>query len=182
MAKQLRYIEISNRNPITRILIGNRARCEDVSIRIIRAGSKDCGCNTVCAPDNPCTACGTSGSKSCGGNCYTSFNPSSIGCCTDVTVQALEIDDDGYAVFQWPNSATSLPEGWYDGIVTNGCDICGKLPVRVGARANVLKVETDILGPDHMCQETCTTDGCDPICPTKTDTGTTVQVYIPNEV
>ena len=152
MAK-LRYVEISRRNPITRILVGAGNACDyttpcgEVCITIERAGAKNC------KPKVDYDACGNA--------CHVSHcEPIAIVC-------ALEVDENGYAVFQWPTELLSFPEGWYIGTVTNGCSKCGEFPVRIGPRCNVIKVETEISGPDSACWVTCDDEPCvTPVCPT----------------
>jgi hypothetical protein len=167
--KQLRYIEISQRNMMSRILVGSGASncnsgpvpCEAFSVTIRRAGSDKC------TPQTNYDNCG---------NVILSAN-----CDQNVAVvKAQEIDASGYAVFVWPATLLNLKEGWYEGHVSNGCDSCGVFPLRIGPRCNVLKVETEILGPDSACWVGCD-DACPPgeICPPKTSSGTTFSVYVP---
>jgi hypothetical protein len=164
MSKNLRYVEISKRNPVTRIFVGggnscnSYSLCSDVCIVIEREGSKKCSpkieydqCGNACHP-----VCDTFVAKVC----------------------AQEIDANGYAVFVWPKELMGIREGWYTGTVVSGCNTCGVFPVRVGPRCNVIKVETHIMGPDSACVVTCDDDPCvTPICPTGT-TGTP-NVYTP---
>lgn len=161
----LRYVEISRRNPITRLLVGHGTPCEDVCIDITRAGAKSTNCGSQCPPNNPCQ---------CGSTLQA--------CQTVTTVCALEIDDDGYAVFEWPTSLLELKQGWYEGTVRTGCSTCGVVPIRIGPRCNVLEVETKILGPDCLGPVACETGCQDEICPTKTASGKEVKVYVPDEV
>lgn len=159
---QLRYVEISRRNPITRILVGGGLCAGDITMEIRRSGSDKC------APKTKYNAC-----------CQIEEVPR---CDVNVaTVTALEIDDNGYAIFEWPTSLLSLKEGWYQGTIRSGCSNCGEIPIRIGPRCNVLKVETDILGPDSLCEV-----GCDDDCPTdvcKTSTsGVLTKVYIPDTI
>jgi hypothetical protein len=153
MSKNLRYVEISKRNPVTRIFVGggnscnSYSLCSDVCIVIEREGSKKCSpkieydqCGNACHP-----VCDTFVAKVC----------------------AQEIDANGYAVFVWPKELMGIREGWYTGTVVSGCHTCGIFPVRVGPRCNVIKVETHIMGPDSACVVTCDDDVCvTPICPT----------------
>lgn len=159
MAKQLRYVEISARNPITKMMLSGT--CGDVCITIRRAGADSC------TPPPTFDSCSN-----------TCVKPR---CELDVaTVCALEVDDDGYTVFEWPkNLHNELREGWYTGIIMNGCANCGEIPVRVGPRCNVVEVETEIFGPDSACWIGCD-DDCpqEQICPT-TSTGTKT-AYVPS--
>jgi hypothetical protein len=152
MAK-LRYVEISRRNPMSRILVGagntcsSTVVCGDVCITIERAGNKKC--KPKIEYDH------------CGHACHVPSCPPIAKVC------ALEIDDDGYAVFQWPTELFDMKEGWYTGVVTTGCYVCGEFPVRIGPRCNVIKVETEIMGPDSACWVTCDDEPCvDEICQT----------------
>jgi hypothetical protein len=161
----LRYVEISNRNPVTRILVGQGnscnpyAICGDVCITIERAGSKNC------KPKPQYDDCGQA--------CYSAPQ-----CAPVAVVCALEVDDNGYAVFQWPRELMAMQEGWYTGTVMNGCSKCGEFPVRIGPRCNVIKVETEIMGPDNACWVTCDDETCSsPICPTPSNKP--INVYTP---
>ena len=167
---KLRYIEISRRNMMSKILVGSGGSscnysaipCGDYSINIRRAGKDKC--KTKVQVDE----CGT-------------CKPVPL-CDQNVAiVKASEIDDNGYAVFVWPTALLNLKEGWYEGVITNGCFTCGIVPLRIGPRCNVLKVETDILGPDSACwidcDDACPTD----ICPTTTSTKLTT-VYVPDTI
>jgi hypothetical protein len=160
----LRYVEISHRNPITRILVGSGNSCNsyqpcgEVCIIIERAGSKNCKPKVEY--------------DYCGQVCHTPTCPPVAKVC------ALEVDHDGYAVFQWPDELKYFPEGWYTGTVVNGCSKCGEFPVRIGPRCNVITVETEIMGPDNACWVTCDDKPCDtPICPTSIEN--TKAVYKP---
>jgi hypothetical protein len=69
-------------------------------------------------------------------------------------------------------------EGWYTGTVVSECSVCGEFPVRIGPRCNVIKVETEIAGPDSACIVTCDDDACSTaICPPKS--ANTQEVYRP---
>ena len=166
-SRQLRYIEISRRNPISRILLGGSA-CNggDVKITIRRAG------NGKCAPKIKYNAC-----------CQAEEVPL---CDTFVAeVSVLEIDDNGYAVFEWPAYLFEEKEGWYTGTITigNSCSNCGEVPVRIGPRCNVVEVERIVVGPDMLCAVGCD-DGCDnDVCPPKKPgIGSTTTIYIPPEI
>ena len=165
MSGKLRYVEISRRNPTTRILVGGGNSCSsykvcgEVCIIIERAGSKKC------APKTTYDDCG----NTCAPQCETFV----------AQVCAEEIDADGYAVFRWPTELMSLKEGWYTGTVMIGCGSCGEFPVRIGPRCNVIHVETEISGPDSGCIVTCDDDPCQTdVCPPKS-TGNSLPVYTP---
>lgn len=165
MGKQLRYVEISKRNPVTRIFVGGGntcnpySTCSDFCIIIEREGSKKC------SPKIEYDACG----NACHPQCDTFV----------AKVCAQEIDANGYAVFVWPNELKNIREGWYTGTVVSGCNTCGVFPVRVGPRCNVIKVETHIMGPDSGCVVTCDDAPCvTPICPT--GSSEQVTVYVPS--
>lgn len=163
--RQLRYIEISRRNQASRIFVGSgnicsatSIGCGEVCIDIVRKGSYNCKKVEY---------------DTCGNAIVSPLCPRDV-----ATVCALEIDDDGFAVFEWPAELLSLNEGWYEGHVRVGCDTCAVLPLRIGARCNVIEVETIISGPDSLCDA-----GCDPVCadeicpPQSTPSGT---IYIPD--
>jgi hypothetical protein len=159
--KPLRYVEISRRNPITRIMVGAGNSCSpypvcgDVCIIIEKAGSKNC------KPKQQYDSCG-----------YTCHVPQ---CEPVAKVCALEVDNDGYAIFQWPQALFSFQEGWYTGTVVNECGTCGEFPVRIGPRCNVIEVETIISGPDSACWISCDDNSCNtPICPDNNQTEKTV--------
>jgi hypothetical protein len=164
MSKQLRYVEISRRNPITRIFIGGGnkcnpyAICSDVCITIEMAGSKKC------APKPTYDSCG---------------NTCQPGCDTFVaTICAEEIDANGYAVFHWPEYLMQQREGWYTGTVHSGCHSCGEFPVRIGPRCNVIHVETIISGPDSACIISCDDDMCQTSTPCTGGNNTPLPVAI----
>lgn len=171
--KQLRYVEISRRNPVTRIKLGSGSSCnagticgsDDVFILLSRAGSENC--HPVCDyRDNPCSC-----------NSYRTT------CCMPFAkVCALEIDDYGYAVFHWPKELMEMKQGWYEGEVYTGCSFCGKFPVRIGPRCNVLEVETTIIGPDSLCAVGCNDDPCvdGPCHPKYTTHRDNNKIYVPN--
>lgn len=150
--RQPRYLEISQRNMVSRIFIGKGSgcsgkgiSCNDICIDIIRAGAYKCthahGLNSCACHSQPIPIC----------------DP------VAATVCAKEIDDDGWAVFEWPNSLLSLKEGWYEGKINSSCSTCGEIPVRVGPRCNVIEVETIVSGPDSACFVGCDEDcGVDP--------------------
>ncbi len=165
--RPLRYIEISRRNQVSRILVGtgssclrNSIGCGDVCIDIRRAGQYNCNSpikyNACCQPE-PVPLCDLNVAHVC----------------------ALEIDDDGYAVFEWPNELLNLKEGWYEAHVMSGCSDCGVLPLRVGPRCNVIEVETVVNGPDSLCYVGCEDDCETEICPTNNYNNTS-KVYIPD--
>lgn len=168
MGNQLRYIEISRRNPVTRIFVGTGSSCSksptcgDMCIDIERAGQK----NSTCAPKVTYNAC---------------CQPEPVSQCeTNVAhVCASQIDEEGYAVFEWPSSLLSLKEGWYTGTLVSGCSICGEVPVRIGPRCNVLEVEKVVVGPDSACWVGCDETCVDEICAHNTTTNTTTAVYVP---
>lgn len=173
--KKLRYVEISHRNPITRIRVGYGSGCgassicgEDVCIEIRRAGQENCHseCRII---DNPC-GCG------CG-------QPKPL-CDTFVArVCALEVDDDGYAVFEWPEELKEICEGWYEGTVMTGCFECGKVPIRVGPRCNVIEVETEISGPDSKCAVGCEDECRDTVChPKYSGKQISGEIYVPDYI
>jgi hypothetical protein len=166
--KPLRYIEISHRNRSTRIFVGQGNMCHrvnvcgDVCIDIKRAGKEICGPKVVY--DSCC-------------------NPTPVPMCEAQVahVCALEIDEEGYAVFEWGDELLKLKEGWYEGHVKTGCDTCGIVPLRVGPRCNVLEVETEISGPDNACYVGCE-DPCEkPICPVSGGImGQSTTVHVPD--
>ena len=163
--KTLRYIEISRRNPVTRIMTGS---CGDICIEIRRAGQENCFPVVDFCPDNPCQ---------CG--------PKKTMCDTFVSrVCALEVDSDGYAIFEWPTNLMNITEGWYEGhLISNNCNCCGIVPVRIGPRCNVIEVETEIMGPDGKCWVGCEDECLDTICETKkitSSTGNGANIYIPD--
>lgn len=153
--RPLRYIEISRRNQVSRIFVGtgshcarNSIGCGDVCIDIRRAGQYNCETvkyNACCQPE-PVPMCELNVAHVC----------------------ALEIDDDGYAVFEWPDELLDLKEGWYEGYVMSGCSNCGQVPVRIGPRCNVIEVETVISGPDSLCYVGCEDECKDEVCPPRT--------------
>lgn len=170
--KQLRYVEVSRRNPITRIRVGYGAGCgagyicDDVCMIIKRAGQEKC--HPVCNyPDNPCD-CG------CG-------KPKTL-CDTFVAkICALEIDDNGYAVFQWPTDLMEQKEGWYEGHLMTGCSSCGVIPLRIGPRCNVIEVETEIFGPDNACAVGCEDSCSDGMChPKYSGDDISGEIYVPD--
>lgn len=154
---KLRYIEISLRNPVTRLMLGSGSSCDpiptcdDVCIEIRRAGKKDCGRDY-----DPCTCHDT-------WDCCKPCDP----CEQVATVCALEIDEEGYTVFEWPTFLLDFKEGWYEGYVMSNCQCCGVLPIRIGPRCNVLEVEHVVVGPDSACVVGCEDDCVDQICPPK---------------
>jgi hypothetical protein len=163
--KPLRYIEVSRRNPITRILVGSGTSCcyspvsGDVCLNIERAGASNCTKKVkynACCQAEPVPLCEKVAAHVC----------------------ALEIDEDGYAVFEWPEELFDLQEGWYVGRVMTGCNECGELPLRIGPRCNVIEVETVICGPDKLCEVGCPDECPDEICPTKTKG--TGNIYTPD--
>lgn len=177
--KQLRYVEISQRNPITRIRVGSGGGCnhgsvcDDVCIEIRRAGHENCHPEVSC-PDNPCECHTCSCNKCHSGSC----DP-----CTFVAnVCALEVDDAGYAVFEWPDYLKEQKEGWYEGYVMTGCSCCGVFPVRIGPRCNVIEVETVISGPDSKCTVGCEEECRDGACHPKYGSGSKVsgEIYVPD--
>lgn len=168
--KQLRYIEVSRRNPVTKIRVGYGSRCgpglacEDVCVEIRRAGADKCvsKCNYH---DNPC-------------GCTV---PKPICDPFVARVCALEIDDEGFAIFEWPEKLFNLTEGWYEGHVMTDCYTCGVLPLRVGPRCNVLEVETMPIGPDSACNVGCEDECRDTVCHPKYSADESgAENYIPN--
>ena len=168
MPKQLRYIEISHRNRMSRLFVGKGGGCSrvnicgDVCIDIKRAGQESC------TPQIQYDSC---------------CNPAPKPLCelNVAHVCATEIDEEGYAVFEWTEDLLELKQGWYEGHVKTGCDTCVVIPLRVGPRCNVIEVETRISGPDNMCYVGCD-DPCETdICPTnggRSNQQTTI--YIPD--
>lgn len=159
--KQLRYVEISHRNPRTRLFVGmgnqcfRTNTCDSFCIEIIRAGGQDCR-----APVEYSACCQPQPKPMCDPHV--------------ATVCALEVDDDGYAVFEWPKALMELTEGWYIGIVKSDCHVCGEFPVRIGPRCNVIEVETTVMGPDNACWVGCEDDCNDDICKPRTPQAKTV--------
>lgn len=152
--KQPRYIEISSRNTVTRIFVGTSSSCgkscsspcSEICINIRRAGKSNCKEAEIY---NSC----------CG------YEPKPL-CDRDVaTVCAIEIDSEGYAVFEWPSHLLNLTQGWYEAEVVSHCNVCAILPLRIGPRCNVIEVETTIAGPDNLCYVGCEDDCVDEICP-----------------
>ena len=95
-------------------------------------------------------------------------------------VCAIDIDDNGFAVFEWPTALFGYPEGWYEGHVMTGCNSCGVLPLRIGPRCNVVEVEFVTVGPDCADWVGCDDGKCvDEICPTN-NKGSTKTVYVPD--
>lgn len=171
--KNPRYIEISNRNRTSRIKLSGSCACGDVEICIRRAGYDKCCPADRCQPDNPCS-------------CDCSKPKNSCGCDLDVaTVEALEVDADGFTVFEWPDELLSLKEGWYEGHIQNGCNLCGVVPIRVGPRCNVIEVETVVSGPDVLCWVGCP-NGCPNedvcLCPSSKSKSSGVTVYVPDYI
>lgn len=169
--KQPRYIEISRRNPVTKIKVGYGTSCsptlacDDICIEIVRSGSKNCN-DSCCPPDNPC-GCNTKKS-----NCCDPFV---------AKVCAIEVDEDGFAVFEWPPKLFNFKEGWYEGNVTVGCSNAGVLPIRIGPRANVLEVEMVVIGPDNACAVGCEDPCVDTVChPKYSDPQCDAENYTPN--
>lgn len=167
---QPRYLEASWRNRASRIFIGGDSKCKpvpicgDVCITVKRAG--DSQCNSVPQPnDNLC------GQKT--------VSPCDL---TVVTVCASEIDDSGYAIFEWPRELITAEEGWYEAHIEGGCSSCGILPLRVGPRCNVIEVENIIAGPDCKDWVTGCDDGCEEeTCPTSgSNSADVVHIYKPN--
>lgn len=154
---KLRYIEVSRRNPVTKLLMGNV--CGEVCIEIKRAGHYDCEpkveYNACCQPE-PKPLCDLNVTKVC----------------------ALEVNDDGYAIFEWPSELYSFKEGWYEGYVMVGCNCCAILPLRIGPRCNVLEVETVVSGPDDKCWVGCDEDCEYDLCSTKETSNLTT--YVPD--
>lgn len=160
---RLRYIEISRRNPVTKVRVGG-GNCSDICIEIIRAGIEKCTpkCNYQ---DNPCGC----------NNTKTLCDPFVAKVC------ATEIDDDGFAIFEWPEKLYNLKEGWYEGIVMNDCHVCGTLPLRIGPRCNVVEVEYMPIGPDNACAVGCDDDCRDTAChPKYTDPCNGADNYTPS--
>lgn len=149
--RQPKYLEISQRNQVSRIFIGKGSTCSrkpidcnDVCIDIVRAGVYDCR-------DEPQTCY-----RDCCGK--TVHIPK---CDPNVaTVCAVEIDDDGWAVFEWPKNLLGLKQGWYQGFIRSACSECGEIPIRIGPRCNVIEVETIVSGPDSACYVGCDEDVC----------------------
>ena len=156
--KQLRYIEISSRNTVSRIFVGSSSSCskscanicDQICINIRRAGKSNCKEAQVYD-----SCCGYAPLPTCD---------------RDVaTVCAVEIDNEGYAVFEWPSELLSLTQGWYEAEVVNHCNVCAVLPLRIGPRCNVIEVETTVAGPDDLCYVGCE-DECEyTICGNKKD-------------
>lgn len=167
--KKPRYIEISRRNRMSRIFVGvgygcqkQSMTCGDICIDIRRAGQYYNDHHS---------------SKSCG-TCYDGPPPA---CEPQVAhVCALEIDDDGYAVFEWPIELLNLKEGWYDGVIISDCQSCGIVPIRVGPRCNVIEVENIVSGPDCLSYVGCEDECVDTICG-KSDTDGR-PVYVPSYI
>lgn len=171
--KPLRYIEISRRNPVTKILVGSGTTCNpgsscgDICIEIRRAGQSNCNPMPSDCPDNPCCS------------------PEPLLACPTFVARvcALDLDDRGYAIFEWPKELYDIKEGWYEGHLTSGCFDCAVLPIRVGPRCNVIEVETEISGPDSKCWVGCEDECLEEICATKPATSTVNQgktIYIPD--
>lgn len=155
--RQPRYIEVSQRNPQTRILVGSGTACchspvyGDVCIEIERAVSHEYkGFHKHKTQYNSC--------------CQPECKP----LCDKIAahVCALEVDEEGYAVFEWPPELFNLEEGWYTGRILNGCSECGELPLRIGPRCNVIEVEHIVAGPDDKCWVGCPDECPDVVCPT----------------
>lgn len=148
----VRYIEVSRRNPFTKLFVGSGSGCSnlgpvcgDICIEIVRAGKEKC------EPEQKYNAC-----------CKPEPRPI---CDRHVAhVCAKEIDKEGYAIFEWPEELYNFKEGWYNAIVKTGCDECGVFPLRIGPRCNVISVETIISGPDNACwvdcEDECYRDPC----------------------
>lgn len=167
MSYNLRYIEISRRNQVSRIFVGtgatcskNSIRCGDICIDIVRAGAYNCSApiqyNACCQPQ-PEPLCDPIAAHVC----------------------AVEIDEEGYAVFEWPLELLDLKEGWYEGHIVSNCNKCGTIPVRIGPRCNVIKVEEIVNGPDSLCVVGCDDNCADNICGPKPSTASDKKVYVP---
>ena len=167
---KLRYIEVSRRNPVTRILVGTGSQCgypvqrtcNDICIEIRRAGH-----GSKCPPETKYNAC---------------CQPEPVPFCdlNVMTVCSDDIDDEGFAIFVWPEELYHFKEGWYEGHVVSDCHECGVLPLRIGPRCNVLEVEHVVAGPDSACWVGCDDDCNDDVCPPKRNVN--MNTYIPSYV
>lgn len=171
-----RYIEVSLRNPVSKILVGNN----------YSGGCSSCGTSTTNCASNVCIDIQRAGFDNC--SLSNTFNT----CCSQkikplcnssiAHVCATEIDDNGYAIFVWPKELYNLKEGWYEGhVITNGCNECAVLPLRIGARCNVVKVEAEVFGPDCADWVSCDT-GCktlDP-CESQQENNSGKTKYVPS--